>query len=162
MPSLASPPPRGTHGDSPSPSPYPEGCTVEGLQRQPAAIAMEAWLQALGTRMLSATNQTLVLARDPLLPLGTFRAQNSLWQCWTEGTCGPHAAESTDRVWCHRRVRRLQGEGGCEQDPGAGLGDGLQLKGFAKPQKEVPHPASPEVGWPQAHGAEGMLLPQGW
>lgn len=79
MSSLATLPPKGTHGESPSPSPYPEGCSVEGLQRQPAALGVEAQLQALGMRMLSATNQTPVPARDPLLPLGTFRAQNSLW-----------------------------------------------------------------------------------
>lgn len=84
---------------------------MEGLQRQPTALSVEAQLQALGTRMLSATKRTPVLARHPLLPLGTFRAQNSLWLCWTEGTGGPRAAVSTDRVWCHRRVRRLQGRG---------------------------------------------------
>lgn len=102
---------RSPHRDPPSPSPYLEGCTVKRLQWQPTALGVETQLQALGTRVLSATNQTPVLARDPLLPPGTFRAQNSLWQCWTEGTCGPTAAESTDRVWCHSRVRRLQGRG---------------------------------------------------
>lgn len=146
MSSLASPPAMGTHGVSPSPYPYPEGCIVQGLQRQPAAIAMEARLQALGTRMLSATNQTPVLARDPLLPLGTFRAQNSLWQCWTEGICGPSAAESTDRVWCHRRVRRLQGEGGCEQEPGAGLGGCSSAEGLCKAPEGSASSCQPRSG----------------
>lgn len=44
---------------------------------------------------------------------------------------------------------------------GVGWGDGLQLKGFAKPQKEVPHPASPEVGWPQAAWSWGDAPAQG-
>lgn len=65
-------------GTLPIPStPYQEGCSVEGLQRQPTALGMEAQLQALGRRMLLAGIQTPVPAGDPLSPTGTFRAQCS-------------------------------------------------------------------------------------
>lgn len=49
--------------------------------------------------------------------------------------------ESEEAAGEREAVSRIQG---------LGWGDGLHLKGFAKPQKEVPHPASPEVGRSQA------------
>lgn len=46
-------------GTRPLPStPYQEGFSVQGLQRQPAALGVEAQLQALGRRVLSGGTQT--------------------------------------------------------------------------------------------------------
>lgn len=72
--------PKGNPRDPAIPStPYQEGCRVEGLQRQPAALSVEAQLQALGRRMLLADAQTPIPARDtlPRSPTSTFRAQCS-------------------------------------------------------------------------------------
>ena len=46
-------------------TPYQEGCGAQGLQRQPAALSVEAQLQALGRRRLLASTQTPVPTRDP-------------------------------------------------------------------------------------------------